>query len=295
MSLKAEFNNIISTNSGKICEIYLFRNFMKAIQKKYKHHAYVKEYHGNKQQVSFSYKLPSIVLGNVVCELCDLLLIFEKENKEKQKEIRYTFLQAKYDKNGIRNQHFKCNLRQHYLLSQYPYITGINGFAINSTILQNHVTDSIGTFGIFKKDTLGFDMVYSIANNISLYNVKNINSIRKNRSYLHYVAYNPATKITNGYQEKIFCDNLDDFEIAANNMLVGNPVTDSDRQFITSIISSLIENDTETPIITDEYGNGITLSDFPFNVIYINLDSVISEEKSMSSHKLYDKGYTNNQ
>lgn len=294
MSLKAEFNNIISANPSPIKETYLFRNFMKAIQKNYKHHAYVKEYHGNKQKVSFSYITPKIALGNVVCELCDLLLIFEKENKENQKEIRYTFLQAKYDKNGIRNQYFKCSLRQHYLLSQYPYITGVNSFAIKPTILQDHVTDSIGTFGIFKKDNSGFDMVYSIANNIRLYPVKNINSIRKNRSCLHYVAYNPATKITNGYQEKIFCDNLDDFEIAANNMLVGNPVTDSDRQFITSIISSLIKNDTETPIITDEYGNGITLSDLPVNIIYINLDGVICEEKSISSHKLYDGGYTNN-
>lgn len=273
MSLKSEFDK--RTKGKRLVETELFGALEDAFKAVYGKRCKVEECHGTKYQVEYEYYPFSNFM--VRCELCDILLIVEGRYKGEEM-TKYTFLQAKRSNFDVPGKgKFRAGLRQHYLLSQFPDVKGVNR-SLPKSLLSNHITESIGSFGVFFEEGGGYDMVYSIANNIGQWSLRGATKpVKDNGSRIH--RFNDMTRKTQihkfgvkEYEERLYCKSIDEFQTAVDNMLVGEPLFKCREAdiFIQEIIKKIeglekekypIDYNGAAEIETDEIGCDVILLD----------------------------------
>ena len=221
--LKQDLNNLFA-NPQCENEVSLFRELIQVMNQR--NFAYAKEYHGNRGHVKhlmqYKYKTPQ----ERCCEIADVLMLFIDEYGN----MRYTFLQNKRDKKKKYTPtlppekieadpvqwdllHYRCPLSD-------PLDTKLPRDCLSSAILN-----SAATYGIFFNEQFSneVEMSYNIARDMTLVSTGAISSKKYNRSFDLSTVYNRVNLI-NGYWEIEGTATLDDFETAAQAMLIGTPV-----------------------------------------------------------------------
>jgi len=242
VSLKTDFDSLVlaQTRSGmKPGEILLFRSLRDAFAM----NVHAVEYHGSGHQVHFQDPYSQLCR----CELCDLLVI-----SVGKKHLRYTCLQAKYEKGGKGIFSFTGTARQHHLLSKLPVVIPTNP-KIPATILSKHTLESVGTFGVFTKTPGGmFDMEYAIGSLLSPQRgLPSAATFRSNgNAQFGFVGkMNVINNMTSPFSAEIEgCDSIDTFETALSNMLIGQPILsrdgirDTEEEYILNVFFRVIES-----------------------------------------------------
>lgn len=147
----------------RINEITLFREINSILSKRYSS-TLIEETHQHK--IDFKSKAINAFVSREISDL--LIIVFSR----KRKIGKMTFLQAKYEKTKVFNGgrfSFKGDFFQYELLSTRPTIkSNSRKFTFPSDILSSSNFDSVGSFGVFYKDSKGsLDMAYAAANELS--------------------------------------------------------------------------------------------------------------------------------
>ena len=186
------------------------------------------EIHGRRHQVRFSE-----ITGNdfyyitdrgneVSCELADLLFVTVDPH-----EMRICCMQNKYEKNRIGlpiTNSFEADMRQLYLLKNRPVFHRNHS---SFSILQDAKCHSVGSYGVFYEDGVGYNMNYFSADVLN--ERTNASGRRRKAIMLNVIAKEvvrgvyPETAVECQYSENIidFGDNL-------LGMMIGTPLSVED-------------------------------------------------------------------
>lgn len=213
---KSEFNRMLG--GKKIDEITLFRELRNLISTKFKC-TLIEETH--QQRVIFK---SAVTHTDKQREISDLWII---AFSSKRKYARMTFLQAKYEKTQqlpYVNFKFKGDYFQYELLSKRPSITSkAKKFTFPSNILSYTTFDSIGSYGIFFKDTNNqVDFAYSTASDLicGSHMTKTSSAIR----LFHFPTLLPNSYLTKTSPTSIefrSCYGIEDFVRGVTNLVIG--------------------------------------------------------------------------
>lgn len=162
--LEIRFQSEVSRlGSAKIGEVLLFTALANAFRSFYYNGIKCTVIHGRKSFVDFVEKpsQPFYIVkdrGNkVTCENADLMFVVVKG-----KALKLCFLQNKYQRSGYSTvtHSFQATMRQFYLLEKRPEFEN-KGYKYS--ILLNATHESIGSYGVFYKNSSCFDMNYCSA------------------------------------------------------------------------------------------------------------------------------------
>ncbi|MBN3490595.1 hypothetical protein JV173_03600 [Acholeplasma equirhinis] len=274
--MKATFNNLIDNKIAcgvKINEVILFTTLKQTFQT----FAFADILHGSSGMVEFAVSDKTSMI-TVQCEVADLLIVsFSKS------QIRYTLLQNKTMHNmsgyyGLGD--FKINVRQHYLLTTKPLITprGSSNYLFPD-ILSSGILDSVSSYGVFYKvknlitGGYTYNMNYSIANRLKLNSPIKTSQIKsKSERKSKFIGIPNKIVSKSGYKEVEGCLDLDDFEVALKNMLIGTPISKGNINHI-----NLINN------IRNKLINESIKSDKPSRVKFLNTIRELELEKNMDN------------
>ena len=225
--LKKELNDIFfkrGLNPQAQDEVDLFRALIKVMNKR--HFACAKEYHAKpghvKHMLQFNHAAPT----ERCCEIADVLMLFI----DGEGNMRYTFLQNKRDKKikynprqplkKVRADSVQWDLLHNRCVLSDPLTTGLSNNCLSSAIL-----DSAATYGIFLNENNSncVEMSYNIARDLEPAVKRKIAAKSSNRTYNILTDYN-RVYLVDGYLEIGGTTTLDDFETAAQAMLVGSPI-----------------------------------------------------------------------
>lgn len=234
--MKKHLNKFISTAPKQFNEISLFREMSNYFSTKYQC-TFIEETH--QHYVSFD---SSIHECNKEREISDLLIISYSIKREK---IRMTFLQAKLNKKIFNKKPFKFigDYFQYDLLSKRPLIKDEKKI-FKPNLLSKALYDSVGSYGIFYKETTGnLNFAYSTASDLTT-TKKSIKCNTKGRTFYFPEIKNSEALIKR--DNKVKNNNLYDmvelrstleadiFECCLLNLIVGTPV-ESDYETLISI------------------------------------------------------------
>lgn len=290
-TLRTYLNDFVDNNKPAVGEVPLFRELAKYFKKKYCGAIHIIETH-QKYYVEFNSKC-----GRVTKEISDLwIIVYSPE----QKQIRMTFLQAKYKNhketyNNNQDFKFEAEYFQYELLSQRRIFTskGTNN-VLPDDILANAQSDSIGSYGVFYHDDAGkMNFAFSIASFLQeiktfvCYDPKKSIELQFNRTdnWIEKVPNNRNLSNSN-VLELINTLDVDFFERCILNLLVGSPV-ESDKVVLrfTGRFLNKIKNDVENKERIEEFielirrldvtlGNDDVSDEFNVNTVLINVDTV---------------------
>jgi len=276
-TLDINFRSLTSTR-GQLGEIKLFRYLSNSISSSGRKYA-VYEYHGSKNQVIYPSSSPWAIAGNVRCELCDLKIISYRTFPF---EVRVTYLQNKVDDDVIKLKNFKGNMKQWELLANRPNITGVGRFNPPVHLLKGASLPSVGSFGVFYRDSGSYSMVYSIAECINPFTPKAKSVVRK----LCIAGRYGQVRNISGHKEVEACNNIEHFGNHLSNMEIGTviyPGTDLGKYLYNLMINLQKSNKIDdSPVIsnlfdllkTNEYEGSDEYSNIDLNLIVICTDSL---------------------
>ena len=220
--LKQDFNQELQrTHSTPHAagEIACFDALIRALSKS--HYVYVSRVHGNSGMVYHTIQHRPTTYGSKRCEIADLLMFFISED-----EVRYTFMQNKRKRGICHNKNLtseSITLIQWDLLHYKCTISNAsNKYNFPTKCLSSAVLDSVGTYGFFVNEIAGtVDMVYTIASDMNYSGM--LNSINSRVVQINS-NYNKVRNVR-GYDEVEGTTDLDKFESAGFNMLIGTPLS----------------------------------------------------------------------
>ena len=161
----------------------------------------------------------------VSCEIADILMLFiDGEN------MRYTFMQNKYDQETAYGPRY--TLRKVYAdniqwdLLHYRCSLTSAPKELPTDCLSSAILDSAASYGIFVREstTDTVNMSYSIARDLIPNRMKIIKSQNSHCAFDIVSQYNMIQMHISGSFEMQGTQDLDEFELAAQNMLVGSPL-----------------------------------------------------------------------
>ena len=213
-------------STGLRTEVPLFRALITAFAS-LGSNALAKEYHGTRHQVIFD-QVRGAGRAKPQCELCDLLLIhYPIGNPAK---ARLTWNQAKVTKKhllplltsvGPDKGSFAANLEQWDLLANRPEVTGAySTFSPPSGLLSAALLPSVGTFGVFYPNGIGYDFAYLVADILQPVN----NHVRSSGT-LYQSHPISQIRVKDAYKEITGTGSLEAFGNALDASLVGTPIT----------------------------------------------------------------------
>lgn len=223
--LKKDLNDIFIScgkNPQAQDEVDLFRALIEVMNKR--HFAYAKEFHKGyvKHLLQFNHDAPT----ERRCEIADVLMLFI----DGEGNMRYTFLQNKRDKkikyNPLRPlKKVKADAVQWDLLHNRCVLSDTLTTGLSKNCLSSAILDSAATYGIFLNENHSnyVEMSYNIARDLEPTTKRKIAENSSDRTYKILTAYNRVYTV-NGYLEIGGTTTLDDFERAAQAMLVGSPI-----------------------------------------------------------------------
>lgn len=225
ITLKQDFNAYLNQNyQNKLIlgEVVLVKALVHVLGKKY--FAYPHMVHQN--YVYHDLQHIHLPPDTRKCEIADILMLFTDG-----KELRYTFMQNKRDKKTPYGPNYQLkklsadvvqwDLLHYRCLLSRPTTNGIPVDCLSSAIL-----DSAATYGVFVNETVTntVDMSVSLARDLNSSRLTTIGQRGGKRTYNIFSQYNMVQHHISGYAEIQGTTNLDDFEWAAQNMLIGSPL-----------------------------------------------------------------------
>lgn len=216
IQLEKEFKTL--THGQPSDEISLFNNLRSTFERLTKDFT-IDVLHGSSHQVTFKSKYPWAPIKKPArCELCDLMVVTFRTNPLR---IRLTFLQNKADKIiGNLPLTFSADMLQWELLSEKPQVCGISPFNPPPNMLSEALLPSVGTFGVFYRDTNSdYNMAYAIANVLG--------PIKKGKSQkrkLKYIGNRGEIRTISGYNEITSTSTLAEFGHHLARMRIGTPI-----------------------------------------------------------------------
>lgn len=219
LQLESEFK--ILTKGQPPDEITLFQNLRCAFERLSRDFT-IDVLHGNSHQVAFQSVFPWAPTSKPArCELCDLMIVTYRTNPFR---IRLTFLQNKSDKTiGNLPLTFYADMLQWELLSEKPLVNGVSPFNPPNNLLSEALLPSVGTFGIFYRDTNSdYNMAYAIANVLGP--LKNGKSQKRK---LKYRGKRGQIRNVNGYDEITSTSSLAEFGHHLARLRIGTPIDGS--------------------------------------------------------------------
>lgn len=284
--MKFELNKLIK-KINSLNEIRIFQAMAISLNNKTNTNAiYIRETHGRKGWVEFSSQK---VNSQIIREIADLLIVV---NNRKEKEIRISFLQAKYHKKSINPfLHIHADYFQWELLFNRSIIKSIGKILFPQNILSFTNYKSISSYGTFYYDINNeIDMLYTIPDFLSptKLNPTKItkSTILKFPGYLNCPQKNCYTQNNN---EIVSTCSIDKYEYFLLNGLIGAPINNEYiiKQFIGNNIQNLINNLGENEILSEMsralgYENNINNENKYGNMslLIINTDGLESTELS---------------
>ncbi len=221
--LKQDLNSLFVSPQHED-EVSLFRGLIESMNRS--NFAYAKEYHGNKGYVKHFMQYKHTAPKERCCEIADVLMLFIDEIGN----LRFTFLQNKRDKKLKYNPKFpprkiKADPVQWDLLHYRCPLSDSMNTHLPTDCLSSAILNSAATYGIFfnERSSKEVEMSYSIARDMTLATTRAISAKKYKRTYDISTVYNRVNFI-NGYWEIEGTTTLDDFEAAAQSMLIGTPV-----------------------------------------------------------------------
>jgi hypothetical protein len=217
---QSEINSLMKQKGiNSANEVLLFDSLTNLLENNFKN-VKVGRLHGTSHLVQFKNSV-NLSRTNANCELCDLLIVvFNK------RQIRLTFHQSKYDPKIKENQFYpsskkkaklsKCDVEQWDLLANRPLLikkSKNSKFNPPSHLLVNAINPSIGSYGIFYKNSLNyFDMFYSVAEDMILNQATYRSKKGRFRSNEHFCCYMANTNLNNILSNYVkSCLNIDCF------------------------------------------------------------------------------------
>jgi len=240
--VKKELN--LRLKGKPINEIIIFREIQSILSRRF-NSILIEETHQNK----ISYK--SKALNNFIKrEISDLLII---TFSIKMKKAKMMFLQAKYERKKAPNDKqfsFKGDFFQYELLATRPTITNHSTrFNFPRDILSFSNFDSIGSFGVFYKDTnQDIDMAYATAKDLSI--KKKVTSKKQSLRTLYFPELSQNSSIikvdNNILVELRATQTINCFTIGLLQMLIGGEFINQKHivQFLTTYFSGRPKTET---------------------------------------------------
>lgn len=205
-------------------EVHLFRGLIRVMNQR--NFAYAKEYHGKNGHVKHFMQYKHAAPRERCCEIADVLMLFIDEIGN----LRFTFLQNKRDKKikydpklplrKIKTDPIQWDLLHYRCSLSNPLNTHLPTDCLSAAILN-----SVATYGTFLNEKFSneVEMSYNIARDMTLVTTRAISAKKYSRTYDISTVYN-RVNFVNGYWEIEGTTTLDDFETAAQSMLIGTPV-----------------------------------------------------------------------
>lgn len=188
--------------------------------------ACAKEYHGNKGYVKHFMQYRHTAPKERCCEIADVLMLFIDEIGN----LRFTFLQNKRDKKiqydpKLPLRKITADPVQWDLLHYRCPLSDSMNTNLPTDCLSSAILNSAATYGIFlnERSSKEVEMSYNIARDMTLATTRAISAKKYKRTYDISTVYN-RVNFLNGYWEIEGTTTLNDFEAAAQSMLIGTPV-----------------------------------------------------------------------
>lgn len=225
ITLKQDFNDYLIhhySNVLQLGEVDLIKSLVKVLGTKY----YASSHVVHKLQVQHDLQHNHNLPDTRSCEIADILFLFTDGE-----QMRYTFMQNKRDTTTTYGPHYTLrtvladNVQWDLLHYRCPLIVS-NRHGIPYNCLSSAILDSAATYGIFVNEyqTNTIDLSYSIARDLIPRRMKTIGTTHGNYTYDIISNYGAIQLDISGYFQVQGTTNLDEFEWAAQNMLVGTPI-----------------------------------------------------------------------
>ena len=228
LSFQGAFQKAASAAPFK--EVDLFRAMIDAFAS-LKPTFYLEEFHGFKRQIYFDTS-HCWMRPRARCELCDVLFIIYSTTGGF--EVRMTLLQAKLSRQThatcssaysgkVEPQVFDANFEQWDLLCGRPTLIPTTVFVPPPTLLASAVLPSVGTFGVFHRDTSGtVDLFYATADTLSPTPAPKGPNGRYGK--LTTLAGAPAARLVSGWREATYCPSSLEFAASLYQLQIGTPI-----------------------------------------------------------------------
>jgi hypothetical protein len=223
------------TNSAKSAfgEIAQFRALMDSFTS-LKPNFPIEEFHGSRHQIYFNTSKAWLPRKIARCELCDLLVVSYSRSNGLQ--VKMTLLQAKLSHTryptigaaglkGVDHLIFPANFEQWDLLANRPLLIPTTVFAPPPTLLRDAVVPSIGSYGVFHKDSAGIvEFFYASADCITP-----VGKPASAKGRLETSSSSPRIRTVAGQVDVTYCSSVAMFAYSLFRLEIGTPVISTDH------------------------------------------------------------------